>query len=73
MAYVQTSEAVMPAAEVSVRVPFVHTSAASEPKVVRDRVADDQTASGIDAANEVEAVNTVAFVFEFIVEMADVI
>ena len=38
-----------------------------------ERDALDQTASGIDAANDVDAVRTVAFVFELIVEMAEAI
>ena len=41
--------------------------------MVRDRVADDQTARGIDAASEVEAVKTVALVLLLIVETAEVI
>jgi hypothetical protein len=68
--YVHTSDAVIPAALVSVRVLFNHTSAASEPKVVSDRAPDDQTASGIVAARLVEAFNTVEFVFELIVVTA---
>jgi hypothetical protein len=60
-------------AEVSVDVAMFHTSEASVPNVVSDRVPDDHTLSGIVAANEVEAVRTVAFVFASIVEMALVI
>ena len=80
----QTSEAVRPVefvartfpivpAVVSVDVAIFHTSEARFPNVVRERVADDQTASGIVAAREVEAVSTVAFVFASIVLIADVI
>ena len=61
--YDQTSEAVrVEPREVSVRVPFVHTSAANVPKVVRERDPLAQTAVGMVAASEVEAVRTVASV-----------
>ncbi len=69
--YVQTSEAVIPAPEVRVRVPFNHTSAASVPKVVRERVATFQTAVGIVARRDDEAVRTVALVLLLIVVIAD--
>ena len=61
------------APEVRVRVPFVHTSAARVPKVVRDRVALPHTAVGMVASNDVEAVRTVELVFALIVETAEVI
>jgi hypothetical protein len=56
---------------VRVRVPLVQTSAASVPKVVRLRVAEDQTANGIVAPRDVEAVSTVALVLLFIVVIAE--
>jgi hypothetical protein len=71
--YVQTSDAVIPEAEVNVRLPFTQTSAASEPKVVSERAPEDQTASGIVAANEVDAVSTVALVLLLIVLTAELI
>ncbi len=71
VAYVQTSEALIPPDEVRVRVPFVHTSAARVPNVVRDLEAEDQTEVGIVARSDVEAVRTVALVFELIVEIAE--
>jgi hypothetical protein len=55
-------------APVRVRVPFVHTSAASVPNVVRLRVPFAHTAAGrfkICAESDVEAVNICAFVFPF--------
>ena len=55
------------------RVPFVHTSAARLPKVVREREVLPQTAVGMVASNEVEAVRTVALVLALIVEIAEVI
>jgi len=58
---------------VSVDVATFHTSAASVPNDVKVREADDQTARGIVAASDVEAVKTVAFVFALIVEIAEVI
>ena len=69
VAYVQTSEALRE--EVRVRVPFVHTSAARVPNVVRDLEAEDQTEVGIVARSDVEAVRTVALVFELIVEIGE--
>ncbi len=48
-----------------------HTSEARVPKYVRVRPADDQTAKGIVAASDVEAVSTVAFVLALIVEIAE--
>ena len=45
-------------AVVRVDVATFHTSDASVPKVVRERVAEDQTARGMVAAREVEAVRT---------------
>ncbi len=54
-----------------VRVPFVQTSAASVPKVVRDRLAEDQTARGIVAPRDVDAVKTVALVLLLIVVIAE--
>jgi hypothetical protein len=56
---------------VRVRVPLVQTSAAKVPKVVRDREALDQTANGIVAPREVEAVSTVALVLVLMVVMAE--
>jgi hypothetical protein len=56
---------------VSVLVPLVQTSAAKVPKVVRDREALDQTANGIVAPSEVEAVKTVALVLLLIVVIAE--
>ena len=55
---------------VRVDVATFQTSAASVPKVVRDRVAEDQTLSGIVAAKDVEAVETVASVWALMVEIA---
>jgi len=60
-------------APVSVDVATFQTSDANVPNDVRVREADDQTARGIVAANEVEAVRTVAFVFASIVDTAKVI
>ena len=60
-------------AVVRVDVAIFHTSAARVPNVVRDREADDQTLSGIVAARDVDAVNTVASVWVLIVEIAEVI
>ena len=70
VAYVQTSEAVNVLPDVRVLVPFVHTSAANVPNVVKERLVLAQTAVGIVARSDVEAVNTVAFVFAFIVDIA---
>ena len=70
VAYVHTSDAVIEP-EVRVRVPFVQTSAASVPNVVRDLEAEDHTASGMDEARDVEAVSTVAFVLLLIVVIAE--
>jgi hypothetical protein len=56
---------------VKVDVATFHTSAARVPNVVRDRVAFAQTANGIVAASEVEAVNTVAFVLLLMVVIAE--
>ena len=47
---------------VNVDVATFQTSDARVPKLVRDRVAEDQTFNGIVAASEVEAVSTVASV-----------
>ena len=68
-------------APVRVRVPFVHTSAASDPKVVSERVPLAQTFAGMEVIDvamdesvvprEVEAVNTVALVFAFITAASD--
>jgi hypothetical protein len=71
VAYVQTSEAVREEPLVNVLVPFVHTSAAKVPKVVREREVADQTAVGIVEASEVEAVRTVALVLLLIVVIAE--
>ena len=62
--YVQTSAAVMPRPTplVSVLVPLFHTSAARVPKVVRDLAVLAQTAVGMVARSDVEAVRTVASV-----------
>ena len=60
-------------AVVSVDVATFHTSAASVPKFVSERLADDQTLSGIVAARDVDAVRTVAFVLLLIVVTAEVI
>ena len=60
-------------AVVRVAVATFQTSAARVPNVVSERVADDQTLSGIVAAREVEAVRTVAAVAALMVEMAEVI
>ncbi len=49
------------------------TSEASEPNDVRVRPDEDQTARGIVAASDVEAVSTVAFVLASIVDTAEVI
>ena len=57
---------------VRVDVATFHTSAARVPKVVRERVPDDQTLRGILDARDVDAVNTVASVWELMVEMAEV-
>ncbi len=57
VAYDQTSEAVMEP-EVSVRVPFVQTSAAKVPKVVKLRALLAQTPVGMVDAREVEAERT---------------
>lgn len=75
VAYVHTSDAVSepPPPDVSVRVPFVQTSAARLPNVVKEREALIHTAVGIVERRDVEAVSTVAFVFELIVETAEVI
>ena len=62
---------VVAAPPVIVLVPFNQTSAASEPKVVRERVPFAQTAVGIVDAKEVDAVKTVAFVLLLIVVMVD--
>jgi hypothetical protein len=70
--YVQTSEAVSVEPRlVSVRVPFVHTSAARVPNVVRDRVVALHTEVGIVARSEVEAVSTVELVLVLIVVIAE--
>jgi hypothetical protein len=68
-------------APVSVRVPFVHTSAASVPKPVRVRVPAAHTFAGIEAIEEAivervepseeDAVSTVAFVFALITAASD--
>jgi hypothetical protein len=71
VAYVQTSEAVREEPLVSVLVPFVQTSAARVPNVVRDLVVADQTAVGIVEASEVEAVKTVELVLLLIVVIAE--
>ena len=55
---------------IRVEVATFHTSAAKVPNVVRLRVADAQTFTGIVAASEVEAVSTVALVLLLIVVMA---
>jgi hypothetical protein len=52
---------------------LVQTSAASVPKVVRDLEALDQTARGMVAPSEVEAVKTVASVLLLIVDIAEAI
>ena len=81
---VQTCDAVSPVAfvascrpidpgVVNVDVATFHTSAASVPNVVSEREADDQTLSGIVAARDVDAVNTVAFVLLLMVVTAEVI
>lgn len=69
-------------APVSVLVPFVHTSAASVPKVVSERVPDAHTAAGIPVTevastdrvepSDVEAVSTCRLVFAFITVASDV-
>jgi len=64
VAYDQTWAAVRVEPEVRVRVPFVQTSEARVPKVVRDRAVDDQTLRGMVEAKDVEAVRTVASVWE---------
>jgi hypothetical protein len=69
VAYVQTSDAASVPA-VSVRVALDQISETNEPKVVSDRVPFAHTAVGIVEASEVEAVRTVALVFELIVEIA---
>jgi hypothetical protein len=68
--YVQTSDAVIPDALVSVRVLFSQTSAARVPNVVRDRAPEAQTAVGMVEASEVDAFRTVAFVLVLIVVTA---
>ena len=55
---------------VSVDVATFQTSEARVPKVVSERVADDQTLSGMVEASEVEAVRTVAFVLVLMVMTA---
>lgn len=77
------SEPELKPAPVSVRVPFVHTSAASVPNVVRLRVPFAQTLPGIavidDASvvrvepSDVEAVNTALLVFPFITAASEVV
>jgi hypothetical protein len=55
---------------VRVDVATFHTSAASVPKVVRERVAEDQTLRGMVEAREVEAVRTIASVWVLMVDIA---
>jgi hypothetical protein len=69
VAYDQTSDAASVPA-VRVRVAFDQMSDTNEPKVVSDRVPLAHTAAGIVEASEVEAVRTVALVFELMVEIA---
>ncbi len=70
--YVHTSAAVRePPPLVRVRVPLVQTSAARVPNVVRDREALDQTARGIVAPRDVDAVRTVALVLLLMVVIAE--
>jgi hypothetical protein len=71
VAYVHTSAAVKLPPDVSVRVPLDQISETNVPNVVRERDALVQTPVGIVASNEVDAVRTVAFVFELIVETAE--
>ncbi len=58
VAYVHTSDADIPVLPVSVRVPFVQTSATRLPKVVNERLDEDQTASGMVAYKDEDAVRT---------------
>ncbi len=69
VAYDQTSDAASVPA-VRVRVAFDQMSDTNEPKVVSDRVPLAHTAAGIVEASDVEAVRTVALVFELMVEIA---
>ena len=71
VAYDQTSEALIPPPEVSVRVPFVHTSAARVPKVVSDLAVFAHTPVGMVARSDVDAVRTVALVLLLMVETAE--
>ena len=68
--YVQTSDADIPP-DVRVRVPLVHTSAANVPNVVSEREVFVQTATGIVAARDEEAVRTVELVLLLIVVIAE--
>ncbi len=71
VAYVQTSAAVrVPPPLVKVRVPLDQMSDTSVPNVVRERDALFQTPVGMVASNDVDAVKTVALVFELMVEIA---
>ncbi len=56
VAYVHTSDAVIPPPLVSVRVPYAQISATRVPKVVRERDVDDHTAVGMVEARDDEAV-----------------
>jgi hypothetical protein len=79
----QTCEAVIPVARESclpvvpsamtLEVAMFQTSEARVPNVVRDRVVALHTPAGIVARSDVEAVKTVALVFELMVEMAEAI
>ena len=62
VAYDQTSAAVILPPEVSVRVPLAQTSETSVPNVVSDRVPELQTAVGMVAARDDEAVKMSACV-----------
>jgi hypothetical protein len=77
----QTCEAVMPVARESclpvvpsamtLEVAMFQTSEARVPNVVRDRTEFAHTAVGMVEASDEEAVNTVALVFELMVEIAE--
>ena len=71
----QISEAIA-TPDVIVRVPAAHTAVATSdanvPKLVSVRLVYPQIKDGSDAARDVEAARTVAFVFEFIFAAIDV-